>query len=356
MNYNKNQIERFLREPDQGVTALLFYGPDQGLAHERAQAATRIILGGTDDPFRLTELTAETAREDPARLADELNAIAMLGGRRVVRIQPAIEARANDALAAILAELLPDHDSSISALLVVEAGDLPQRHALVQAFETAPMAIAARCFHDSALDLRPIIVDTLRQAGHEAARGALDYLVDRLGGDRGITRSELQKLCLYVGSTKKRIELTDAIACIGDQAEIAQDDLMMAIAEGDLGPLERCFDRCLVDADAVALLRAAGRYFLRLHLIAGRLAEGESFESVAPSLRPPLFWAIKARVERQCRHWDPGTLAWALERLIEGEARAMRHHEIGATIARCAFRDIALRAGRARAPRAGLAR
>jgi DNA polymerase-3 subunit delta len=353
MNLSKAALDRFLKAPDPSITAVLFYGPDQGLARERARDLTRSLLGSADDPFRLAQLTAREAGEDPARLADELNAIAMLGGRRVVSVGPAIDGRHNEPLASALKDILPGHTDGNSALLVVEAGDLPQRHALVQAFVAAPSAVAVRCYHDSGQDLRPLIVETLREAGYEAAPEALDYLVRHLGDDRGVTRSELQKLCLYVGLPRRRIALADAMASIGDQAEVAQDDLMMALAEGDLAGLERFYDRCLVDAEPVALLRAASRHFMRLHLIAGRMEAGETFEAAAAGLRPPLFWTIRNRVERQCRRWKAADAAWAITRLIEAEAEAMRHHAIAATLARMALLAIARKlAGPERARRA----
>src|SRR5690242_20352394 len=93
MKLDKTKIDRILKSPDT-IGALLFYGPDEGLAHEYAGLAQKAVLGAGDDPFRLAELMPDEIRSDGARLADELNAISMLGGRRVVRI-----AQANNAIA-----------------------------------------------------------------------------------------------------------------------------------------------------------------------------------------------------------------------------------------------------------------
>ena len=89
MKLDKAKLDRVLKSPD-SIGALLFYGPDEGLAHEYAGLAQKAVLGGAgDDPFRLAELTPDDLKGDGARLADELNAISMLGGRRVVRIAQA---------------------------------------------------------------------------------------------------------------------------------------------------------------------------------------------------------------------------------------------------------------------------
>lgn len=347
MNFSKSEIERYLAKPDPAIAALLFFGPDQGLAHERAAAARRLVLGAGEDPFRLAEFSASEIAEDPARLADELNAIAMLGGRRVVMIQPAIDARHNEALADAVAALLPEHRGQESAFLIVEAGDLPAKHALVKAFAGSANAAAVRCYHDSSDDIRRMVAAALKAEGHSLAQDALDELASRLGDDRGVTRAEIEKLALYVGASPRRIERADVDAVIGDQSEIAIDDLVSALAEGDCAGLMRAFDRCLVDADPVQLLRAASRHFLRLHFILGQMRAGLDFESAASTLRPPVFWSMKSRIERQCRQWDERSCGQALQRLTDLEANVMRFHDIGATLARDGLLAIAAAAGRA---------
>jgi hypothetical protein len=71
MKLDRPKLDRVLKSPD-SIGALLFYGPDEGLAHEYAAAAQKAVLGAGDDPFRLAELTPdEIIREygdrDPAK-------------------------------------------------------------------------------------------------------------------------------------------------------------------------------------------------------------------------------------------------------------------------------------------------
>jgi DNA polymerase-3 subunit delta len=66
--------------------AVLLHGDDAGLVRERAEALVRAVLGGAmDDPFRLAELNRDEAAK-PGALAGEAAALAMTGGRRVVRV------------------------------------------------------------------------------------------------------------------------------------------------------------------------------------------------------------------------------------------------------------------------------
>src|ERR1044072_1752636 len=188
MKLDKAKLARVLKSPD-GIGAVLFYGPDEGLAHEYAGLAQKAVLGpgstGGDDPFRLAELTpddlhgdgarpAASRAGDGARLADELNAISMLGGRRVVRIAQASNMIAEQIETAIAGQV-PG-----SALLVVEAGDSGGKAELVRVLESADVAGVCARYRDNERDLGPLIAAHLKAGGYGIARDALAYLAERL--------------------------------------------------------------------------------------------------------------------------------------------------------------------------------
>jgi DNA polymerase-3 subunit delta len=343
MKLDKAKLDRVLKSPD-SIGALLFYGPDEGLAHEYAGLAQKAVLGAGDDPFRLAELTPDQIKNDGARLTDELNAISMLGGRRVVRIAQANNAIADQIASAIAAQ------ASGAALLIVEAGDIGSKAELVKVFEAAAGAGVFACYRDSERDLGPLVAGHLTAGGYSIARDALAYLVERLGGDRGVTRSELDKLMLYMGEPKREVTLADAMACIGDRAAFVFDNLIGAAADGNAADLDRQYALSLSEIDAIKLLRDSAKYLQRLHQIVARMAAGDSFDAAANALRPPVFWGQRDRVQRQARQWTPARIGRALERLIEAEAQAMRASAIRDEIAQRALMDIAAlaRAGQAR--------
>jgi DNA polymerase III subunit delta len=347
MKLDKAKLDRVLKAPD-AIGALLFYGPDEGLAHEYAGLAQKAVLGpgstAGDDPFRLAELTPDDLKGDGARLADELNAISMLGGRRVVRIAQATNMIAEQIETAIAGQVAG------SALLIVEAGDIGSKAELVRVFEAADGAGVFACYRDNERDLGPLIAAHLKAGGYAIARDALGYLAERLGGDRGVTRSELDKLMLYLGEPKREVTLNDAMTCIGDRAAFALDDLIGAAVDGDTAGLDRQYARSLAEVEAIQVLRSAARHFQRLHQVVARMAAGEPFEAAANALRPPLFWTQRDRMQRQARQWSTSRIGRALERLIDAESQAMRAYAIKDEIAQRALMDIATlaRAGQAR--------
>src|SRR5439155_3979748 len=177
----------FLHRPDPQIRAVLLFGPEAGLVRGRADPLARAICPDLHDPFRVTELTAAVVAADPARLADEAAQISLMGGRRVVRLR-----EAGDSLAPLFARFLPD--AAGDALVIAEAGDLPGRSGLRRAFDEAPQAVAIGCYPDNARDLAAVIRDTLAAHRIAASRDAIEFLVAHLGGDRLLTRAELEKL------------------------------------------------------------------------------------------------------------------------------------------------------------------
>ena len=331
MKLANREIARFLRSAEQSVSAVLLYGPDQGLVHERAVELVARIAGDAKDPFRVAELTPAQLKEDLVRLADEAAALPMTGGRRVLRLR-----EAGDWLTAPLSEILDG--AAPAAFLVLEADELGPRSTLRVLFERLPGAAAVPCYLDDALALKQVVADWLKEHRLTADRETLDFLQARLGGDRGITRQELEKLALYAGPEARRLTLADAEAVIGDSSALTLDDLALALADGDSAALDRAFLRALEEgSDEVAILRAAGRHILRLH----QVASAPEPEAALKALRPPVFFKLEPRYLAQLRLWTAKRLAEALERLIQAETEIKTNAQPRAAILERALLQVA---------------
>lgn len=312
MKISPAAADRFASQPNSELRAVLVYGPDQGLVRERAESMTRAVAEDPTDPFRVVEIAAPALRDDPARLVDEAGSLSLMGGRRVVRMRDATDGvvdRLRDALE------IP----AGGALIVVEAGDLGRQSRLRKLFEDAPEAAALACYADDARSLEPVIRKILGDLGLEVSDDAMIYLRDNLGGDRMVTRRELEKLALYAaGGT--RVMLEDAVACVGDSAGIVIEDIAFATASGDQARLLRAMDRVIDEGvEPVRILRAMARHFQRLHLAAGLISEGSSIDAAIKSLRPPVFFKRADDFRDQLRLWRPAALARAMEAITEME-------------------------------------
>lgn len=317
MEIKGEQYEAYLKRQSTNLRAVLLYGPDRGLVEERANAAVRHVIGEADDPFRLVEVTPSQLKEEPALLHDEATALSFSGGQRVIRLR----GLGNEA------GLLRDYIGELpgDALLVAEAGEIPRKSELVKLFEKAGDSVGVvACYRDEGTALLRLIETFFQQHGQSVSREARDYLAANLGGDRQLTRRELEKLSLYAADAQ-RIELEDAQACVGDSASLSLDDLSFAVAEGQLAAVERALNRSFDEGmSAVAILRAVARHFQRLHMTAGLLSSGQDLDTALRKLRPPVFWKVADRFKTQARTWPIGHLTRAQERLLETEAACKR--------------------------------
>jgi DNA polymerase-3 subunit delta len=306
------QIDGFLRAPRPEIRAILVYGADAGLVRERADALARSIVDDLSDPFLVAEISPASLREEPTLIADEAAAISMTGGRRVVRVRDA-----SDAMVGPLERLLDD--SPGDGLVIVQAGALTTRAGLRKLFESADNAAAIACFADDAQSLDRLIHDTLAQRNITASHDASAYLVANLGADRGVSRSELEKLMLYVGEGAT-VSLDDAMASVGNSSAVSLDNLVMAAASGDGFAADQALTRSYQEgANPVSVLRALGRHLTRLHLTRAKIDTGVAADSAMKALRPPVFYKLAPAFRTQLRQWNARKLVTASGLVLEAE-------------------------------------
>jgi len=316
---------------DPGVfRAVLLHGDDAGLVRERAEALVRAVLGGaTDDPFRMAELSREEAAK-PGALAGEVAALAMTGGRRVVRLREATDAHATalkDALA-----------TPGEALVVLEGGELTARSKLRVLGEAAPDVAVIACYRERGEELAATLGRMLKEEGVSAEPAALSWLAARLGEDRMQTRREVEKLALYVGRGG-RVDEDAAVACTAEGSAADLDEALMAATAGDAALADRALTAAFAEgANPVQVLRAALRHLQRLHEAA--------LAGDAGVLRPPVFFRHKPAFDRALRAWSPAALEAAGAALLEAERRTKTtaFRDADAVIARAALMAIARQA------------
>jgi DNA polymerase III subunit delta len=306
------RLAAFLQRPDPAIRAVLLYGPDAGLVRERADTLARTVCPDLSDPFRITDLNGAALVADPARLADEAAQLSLVGGRRVVRVRGAA-----DTLARQFAGFLGDPPGE--ALIVTEAAELSAGSSLRRAFEGSPRAAAIGCYPDAPRDRAMVIRDSLAAHHVTVSRDAMQYLVEHLGGDRLLTRSELDKLSLYAGEGG-RVELDDALLSVGDSAALDLDDAVMAAAEGDMTRLERVLSRVFQEGESpVSVIRALLRHLHRLHALAVQVSAGTSAGDALRDARPPIFYKYEDSFKRQLGLWSEARLRPELDRIALAE-------------------------------------
>ena len=306
-------IDRMLSKPPKDLAAALIFGPDQGLVRERAETLIQAVVPDLKDPFRIADLDDGALASDPARLFDEAAALAMLGGRRVVRVRGA-----GNSLAKLFERFLEGTPGD--ALLVVEGGDLAKSSGLRRVFDAADNAWSVACYGDSERELPDVVRATLKELGMAIAPDALADAASRLGSDRGVTRRELEKLALY-SHGQQQVTREDVFAVLGDEAEVRAEESLDAAGQGDLERLDIALERLwLADTSPIALVRMALSHFQRLALARSDVDKGETADGAMRKMRPAVHFMRSTSFKAQVGGWDAERLGDALDLLLETEA------------------------------------
>ncbi len=313
MKVKPRDIPAILKSLDTKMRAVLVFGRDEGLARERADTISKQIAPDLSDPFQVAKPSSAEIKETPSLLLDEVSAISMMGGRRLVRVDGA----GNEVTAA--AKLVLESDMG-DGLLVMTAGDLKGTSSLRKLLEGAKNAVAIPCYEDNTQDLISLIHTMLSEAGLGATQDAVSYLVDNLGSDRMVSRGEIEKLIIYKGTGTGQVTLDDAEACVGDTAALGINQIAEAVTGGDLQRLEKLLERARTSGEnAVAIIRTLQNRMMRLHLARGFVDQGMTAGEAIGKLRPPVFFTERDRFQREIARWSAKKIEQALAILMEAE-------------------------------------
>ncbi len=319
-------IKAFVARRDPECAAVLIYGPDSGLARERAVKLASAVVSDFKDPFNYLELADADLKDEPGRLADEITALSFAGGERVIRIRTSGEGAAK--AAGVLIEALDKDQIKPNGLVIIEAGELTPRSGLRKAFEKARRAAALPCYADGPADVRAMAQDAARAEDLRFEDDALDLVASVLGDDHALSRSEIDKLILYKGPGGSRsgpaaISLEDVRASLVDGLGDAMDDTAAACADGAPAKLAEALHRAATaGASPIGLLRSLQRQFARLKTAADYMEGGDSAAAAMKKLRPPVFFAEQRAFENRLYKWRGAKLDRALRMLIDAELDA----------------------------------
>ena len=304
MNLSRRaDVERFLAGPPAGVNVAVIHGRDRGGVRERADSLARRISPKLDDPFDVALLTETDIDGDAARLADELAALSMTGGRRLVRVKLTGEKASIDRM---LAEAVKAHtagDYNPDAFLLIETTALGRDSALRKAAEKADAAAAIACYEDEVGDVARLVREALAKDRLTLNAEALELFVGRLPHERGVARQEIERLALYLGpgsgmtataedlgpylGVEPESSLSDAAQdAFGGKLAAAHAGLRRAAAEGEGGP---------------AAVRAVGLHLGRLRRTLALAQNGAGLAEAAKA--SGVFWKHEREFLRQARSW-----------------------------------------------------
>lgn len=313
------EIERFLADPGRKIRAAVVYGRDRGGVRERGDVLAAKIAKVPDDPFDTALLTDADLSDDPGRLEGELQALSMMGGRRLVRLRLSTE-RAN--LDKLAAQALKAHAEGLfnpDAFLIVEAGALAKDSGLRKAAEKAEAAVCIPVYEDEPADVMRLVREALARDQVGLAPDAMELFVARLPHERGVARAEIERLALYIGPGSGRtLVAAELEAFLGVEPEASLSDAAADAFSGRTGPAQAGLRRAFAEGEAgVAAVRAVGMYLAKLRRALSFHADGMELGAAAKA--SGVFWKQEREFLRQARAWTLADLDGVQPDVLEAD-------------------------------------
>jgi DNA polymerase III subunit delta len=323
---NSAAADGFIQRLPKEVCFYLVYGPDEGLAHERAKRIVRNLIGGDPDPMRLVRLEGDALAREPGGLADESYAVSMFGSARAIWI----DAQGRD--------LLPAFEPlfarpPVDCTIVVKAGQLKKGTGLRAAFERSRICAAIECYPDDADALEALVEAEARAAGLSIESDARAALIALVGADRQTTRGEIAKLMLYARG-KSPITAEDVEAIVSDAAPSNLDELIDHALLGDPAAIEASAIRFFHeggDPDEL-MVRLVARLTL-LHRFRLEMDQGRSFDAAYQALFVKLPVSARRALETQTKRLTSESIVKRLPAIRQASTRVRSDPKLAKTLA-----------------------
>lgn len=327
MKIAPRQIIQTLKQPPTDVLVWLCYGADQGKVMEYGKALCEKLRAGDNDDLNFINFSGKELKEDPALFFTEASAISMFGGNKVIRIYDAKDAYA-------IADLITDYLKKPQPIgIVIEAGNLEKTSSLRKLFEDSKQSKLATiaCYHDEQQDLSAMASTIIKGNNLQITREAFMILMTKLGGDRAISRLEVEKLCLYKGEGE--ITVDDIESVLEDTSQVSIQATVNSCLLGEFDNLEKNISKLWLENIApIALLRAVARQLLRLQEAAAYQQQNIDKKTIMKKLSPPIFFKEEAAFLAQMSRWPAIKIHHALQRVEQAEYQCMEHAAIGDSI------------------------
>jgi DNA polymerase III subunit delta len=324
-----HEFDGFLQSSARNYRLFVIYGPDRGLVSERAAQIAGKTGVDLSDPFSLLKLDVGDLQNDAGRLLDEVNAIGLFGGEKLVWVRGAANEKALVDSLQLIAANPPD-----ASFLIIEAGDLKKGSGLRKVAETARSVAVIPCYADDIRALNALIDTELANENLRITPAARQILLELLGGDRIASRNEVRKLALYCRG-QGTIEEEDVADIIGDASSVSADDAVDVILKGDSEGFLHAMQKIASSKTPMFLvLQGCLRQFQLLDTMRTEMDEKRvPAAQVMQTMGRHLHFRRKPIIEQALKSWTAPAIAREMNRLQSAILQTRQRASLEDTIA-----------------------
>lgn len=337
-----HDFDRFAKSTIASYRIFLVYGPDRGLVSERAAVIAAKSGVPINDPFAMVRLDSSDLAGDPARVADEVGAFGLFGGKKLIWVKAGgTEKPLVEALQILSGE------SPSENILLIEAGDVKKGAGVRKIGDSAQSVASIPCYADDARAMNSLIEDELRAENLSITSAAKERLLEALGGDRIASRGEIKKLALYRRG-QGSIDEQHVVDIIGDASAVSTDDAVDAVLDGDVERLNLAFSKVVASKTPIFLiLQSCLRQFQTLDIMRSEMDDKNTQPAqIMQTLGRHIHFRRKPIMERALHRWSSQMIARESARIQSAILQTRQRQSLEDSIAFHLLMSITLQSAR----------
>ena len=289
--------------------AYLVYGQNKGLVREKSQT---IIDTYKDDQTEIIKFENDELISEPEKLSNEFNTFSLIAEKKIIHVL-----NTKDNLTETITNTINNQDST--NLIIFETSELTPRSKLRKFFEKEKNLGILACYFDTERDVQDLIETTFKKEGISISRDISLLIAKRLGNERHIIKSELEKIILYL-KDKKEFKAEDILKCLSQNEDFGFDDLNYNLCDGNVVKLDKIINQLYLEGiNPIALLRSAGKHFQKILFVNQKIDSGMNLNESLSQLKPPIFFLYINKFKNQVKNWRTILCYKAIERIMETE-------------------------------------
>ena len=290
-------------------SAYLVYGQNKGLVREKSQT---IIDTYKDDQTEIIKFENDELISEHEKLSNEFNTFSLIAEKKIIHVL-----NTKDNLTETITNTINNQDST--NLIIFETGELTPRSKLRKFFEKEKNLGILACYFDTERDVQDLIETTFKKEDISISRDISLLIAKRLGNERHIIKSELEKIILYL-KDKKEFKAEDILKCLSQNEDFGFDDLNYNLCDGNVVKLDKIINQLYLEGiNPIALLRSAGKHFQKILFVNQKIDSGMNLNESLSQLKPPIFFLYINKFKNQVTKWRTILCYKAIERIMETE-------------------------------------
>ena len=225
MKIRSNDIKTFVLNPPETIKLFLIYGPNYGLRSEVQKTLSNNFSKEIDDPFSTSKLESINFLNNQSLLNDEMNTLPMLQRYRLVFVK----GKGTEMLKPVK-NIINKLNSNSKIFLI--ADEINSKHQLVKLCENSDESASIGCYEDSKIAISEVINDIFIRENITISRDLKAYMISKLGNDRKITISEVEKISLFA-KENHTLNYQEICDLLGENFSADIDNLLISVFCGD---------------------------------------------------------------------------------------------------------------------------